>query len=271
MPHAELRGKLSSSGSNAYDRSEDLLTSDVFGRLRYLDPDDGLLPVLERAVNFRSGTPLTLPPPVNSSQVYRFWPWIHESEPDVLIEWDAVDGTQVKVLVECKHLSGKSGSFSPDMDDQEAIVASADADQLRREYHDLRLLGGHGVLLYVTGHRVLPREDFQATVDALGARGESSAGFEAVAYWLGWPNIWAALRARPGLPFKRLVLEDVVALLAHKGYRWFQGITPPRFPVPDTEQPVWYRRDEYHWVSPYNTARPNPATLIFYIRGKSHA
>lgn len=39
VPHAELRGKISQSGSNAFDRMEDLLTSDVFGRLRYVPPD----------------------------------------------------------------------------------------------------------------------------------------------------------------------------------------------------------------------------------------
>ena len=37
---AEIRGKISSSGSNLSDRLEDKLTGDVFGALRYLEFDE---------------------------------------------------------------------------------------------------------------------------------------------------------------------------------------------------------------------------------------
>ena len=45
MVMAELCGKVSRSGANISDRSEDLLTSDTFGALRYLPPDEGLIPM----------------------------------------------------------------------------------------------------------------------------------------------------------------------------------------------------------------------------------
>lgn len=160
MPHAELHGKLSSSGANAHERSEDLLTSDVFGRLRYLEPGDGLLPVLARAESFAGGTPLKLPAPAGGAVTYEFWPRMDEAEPDVLLTWKTSDGNTINVVVECKHLSGKSGAFVPNAEDQAAEAASAGADQLRREFHGLQQLGGQGILLYITGHRTLPRGDF---------------------------------------------------------------------------------------------------------------
>src|SRR4051812_26314321 len=49
MIFAELHGKLGEDYSRAHERAEDLLTSTVFGLLRYLTPADGLLAVLGHA------------------------------------------------------------------------------------------------------------------------------------------------------------------------------------------------------------------------------
>ena len=47
---AEIKGKISSTGSNLSDRLEDLLTSDVFGPLRYIPFDEGLLPISSNGI-----------------------------------------------------------------------------------------------------------------------------------------------------------------------------------------------------------------------------
>jgi hypothetical protein len=65
MIFAELRSKLGVNYSRAHERAEDLLTSTVFGLLRYLTPADGLLAILRRARPARvdGGTVLIRPDP----------------------------------------------------------------------------------------------------------------------------------------------------------------------------------------------------------------
>ncbi len=48
MTQAVIRGKISSSGTNLSERLEDLLTSEVFSRLRYLKPGEAIIPILNR-------------------------------------------------------------------------------------------------------------------------------------------------------------------------------------------------------------------------------
>jgi hypothetical protein len=53
----EIHGKINSTGSNLSDRLEDLLTSDIFGPLRYLPAKEALIPIFncsKRFSNFES-------------------------------------------------------------------------------------------------------------------------------------------------------------------------------------------------------------------------
>ncbi|HUX02753.1 MAG TPA: hypothetical protein VMY35_17460, partial [Phycisphaerae bacterium] len=49
MIEADLRGKLGRDASLAHDRAEDLLTSTVFGVLRYIPERTGVFPALMRS------------------------------------------------------------------------------------------------------------------------------------------------------------------------------------------------------------------------------
>jgi len=51
---AEIKGKISQTGSNLSDRLEDKLTGDFFGTIRYLPFEIGLGPVLSK-VRFEGG------------------------------------------------------------------------------------------------------------------------------------------------------------------------------------------------------------------------
>ena len=91
MTIAEIRGKISRSGSNLSDRMEDLLTSDVFGPLRYLPFAEGLMSVLGKAKLYTIPTrPLTqkserIFPNCTDEPEVCFWLRMENSEPDVLI------------------------------------------------------------------------------------------------------------------------------------------------------------------------------------------
>jgi hypothetical protein len=228
MTIAELKGKISSSGSNITDRLEDLLTSDVFGPLRYLPAKDALIPVLKKACLF-SDTKKNLP--IEDSlkfQKMEFWPALGKSEPDVLIEFD-----NATVLIEAKYLSGKSGSYK-EYEDEETEYASANADQLAREFKDLLKLNKTSfsvyVIVYITGHRNLPFEDFANTQKALLKTDSKLANkFNKNAYWLSWFEIHSAIKIelerlfKEKEQFKCAILSDIEELLFKKGFRIFNG------------------------------------------------
>jgi len=71
MTIAEIHGKISESGTNLSERMEDLLTSDIFGCMRYLPPQKALIPFLLTVTSFH-GNILTIPSKV-IRVYYSFW------------------------------------------------------------------------------------------------------------------------------------------------------------------------------------------------------
>jgi hypothetical protein len=103
---AQLNGKL----TVEEERLEDLLTSNVFGSIKYLEPNEGLLPILQSAVDVKGQSLLN-----SSSRLfdvhYSFWPWLKENEckpcqPDVLIDFMLSDNGKKILLVESKASRG---------------------------------------------------------------------------------------------------------------------------------------------------------------------
>jgi len=72
MTIAEIHGKISDAGSNLSERMEDLLTSDIFGCMRYLPADKALLPLLNTARSFH-GKSFNIQDKVIKTH-YSFWP-----------------------------------------------------------------------------------------------------------------------------------------------------------------------------------------------------
>lgn len=61
MTIAELRGKVTGTGTNLSERMEDLLTSDTFGCMRYLSAEKALIPFLKTACSFHGKSFLMVP------------------------------------------------------------------------------------------------------------------------------------------------------------------------------------------------------------------
>ncbi|TET41771.1 MAG: hypothetical protein E3J66_04840, partial [Dehalococcoidia bacterium] len=59
MTLAEIHGKISETGTNLSERMEDLLTSDIFGCMRYLPTQKALIPFLQTACSLH-GNILTI-------------------------------------------------------------------------------------------------------------------------------------------------------------------------------------------------------------------
>lgn len=222
MTIAEIHGKISSHGGNLSDRLEDLLTSDVFGPLRYLPFAEGLQPVLSEARLYSSpDQKLAISDPAKSIKVY-FWPRLENSEPDVLVEC----GGHL-LLIEAKYLSGKSGSY--DNEDEE----TAKSDQLRREFVDLMQRKNDFSklsLVYLTADRTMPAEGIKASQRAVQSfRKEDEAIYEQNTYWLSWYDVRQVIQKLAKEQKskknheKNLILQDIESLLHRKGLRGFEG------------------------------------------------
>lgn len=213
MLMAWLSGKLSREQENM----EDLLTSTVFGLLKYCSEDLVLLPFLRLARTSEGVNPLADLCASTTAQ-YEFWPqWQEPScefcEPDVVLRLESPDGRRRLVAVEVKFRADKSA----DADASEVPPT----DQLAKEWDNLvsraRAEDSEPVLLYLTA-------DFGCPVEAIeDSRAEyrSKRGVDPVIAWLSWSQLHRVVTDR-GEP----VLRDLGELLTKLGLEGFQGIAP---------------------------------------------
>src|SRR3989304_1732492 len=108
MLAAQLRGKL----TRKEEDLEDLLTSNVFGSIKYVPHENGLIPLLAAAEDSNGFNPLRSLPKISAVD-YEFWPYLEDGngnarEPDVLIRITYETKRQIIILVEAKYKSGKS-------------------------------------------------------------------------------------------------------------------------------------------------------------------
>jgi hypothetical protein len=239
MCQADIRGKISTKGSNLSDSLEDLLTSNVFGPLRYIPPSEGLIPILKRSRLF-SARDERLPLDLQSEvKEISFWPRLDNCEPDVCIKLN-----DALVLIEAKYLSGKSGVGAGEDQDSET-VASAPRDQLAKEFLDLMNIPGnfqHRILIYVTAHNTLPEKDMWAGLHDISDR--AKVQYKSSCYWLSWSDIHAEVRSlikRQTDSYRRCVLEDIRSLLFKKGFRQFEGFsTGDLVQISLPQRPIFY-------------------------------
>lgn len=226
MLQALLLGKLSREQENM----EDILTSNVFGLLKYVRPEEGILNYLSLAEDEDGKRPLqslsSLSEDTLASIEYEFWPWWEETncngcEPDVVIKLELPDQQNLLVLVEAKYLSGKS-SEADEVDD-------TPTDQLAREWDNLRVKADESderpVLIYLTAHYAYPyREIYDAISEFLEKR---PGGARPVIYWLSWRHLCTVCDSSP-LP----VLDDIKLLLERLDLQFFDGIALDYVKIP---------------------------------------
>jgi hypothetical protein len=235
MIFAELPSKLGGDYSRAHERAEDLLTSTVFGLLRYLPAADGFLPLLHRArvvtLTPQGSTAQPEPSWLGSGPVREvkvdFWPyWPGFGQPDVLLIFlDPSGKAAAVVVVEAKLDSPKSGRAAED-DEELASEDTPDPDQLVRYWQGVRERWGAEAgsqlgVVYLTKHSVPPLDELEASL-------RRAPGMRLA--WLSWCDNWAVAE---GLSALYLPGADLARLLAHKGMKYFNGFRhspggPPR-------------------------------------------
>ncbi len=252
MTQATVKGKIRAAGVNLTERLEDLLTSEVFSRLRYLPFSVGLAPILARIENAGDGRYLnSLEVDMDKVALYHFWPRINSIEPDLFFKVPLKQDRHLAVIVECKHKSGKSPR-NDDEDDDSDEIDLAKRDQLVREYLIVETLKHNyhqSILLYITGHSSMPKDELKESAEIVDKLdGRTKAMFYEATYWIGWSDIWNVLRAQRHrlIKYPRLIMivDDLLTLLAYHGYRSFLQFPVPSFNVPSMDLPIWYRTQQ---------------------------
>ena len=286
MIFAELQGKLGQNHSRAHERAEDVLTSTVFGLLRYLKLTDWLMPLAgrirpiqeERGPNFPpDGTWLDVSGVARCDLVL----WQRRSphgEPDVLL-WlrDAQGALLHLVVIEVKLYSPKSGSasyVSVDADDEDSgeQLAGIDKDQLVRYWRFAceELARAHAAnkaekpnapppapsLVYLTAHATAPSKELLISLAAGGTAMRLG--------WLSWFDVWQVVHKAAKTPGS-LPAADLTALLEHKGFRQFMGFRNPTGQPSSENARFWRRRD---WFSSPQL-RPLGSARFWNVTGSS--
>ena len=231
MTIAEIRGKISDTGTNLSERMEDLLTSDIFGCLRYLRPDQALLPFLETANSYHDQK-WSLPGNIVKAH-FSFWPWVKLSgctpcEPDVVIGLETKDGCLHLLFIEAKYHSGILS------EEDEGPVPN---DQLARELDNLDAIScatlglsthleiASRSLVFVTQDMGIPRDLLAQSLAEYAQKRKKDGDI----FWTSWrllPSILQRSLVKENAFENRAVMEDMLALLLRKGLIMFEGVEP---------------------------------------------
>ena len=220
MIEALLHGKLSRKQENM----EDVLTSNVFGLLRYVSPELGLFKFLAEATTCEGDQPLQ--DLVSECVVrrdaikYEFWPFWSGGNGDVGCELDVAvfipcdDARPYLLGIEAKYRSGKSSEG-----DEEADCPT---DQLAREWHGLvqraRSCGARPVLVYLTADVNCPADQIASSIG--DCRRHAAGSTEPVIVWLTWRRLPALFRQDPDRH-----LSDIARLAKSLNLVFFEGMT----------------------------------------------
>lgn len=215
---AEIKGKISSNGSNLTERLEDNLTGNVFGLLRYIPFSLALRPILEKAI---------IPKAVRYNiddikdefwaDKVSFWPYDREGEIDALMEFK-----DVVIGIEIKYRSGLSSDDEIDniSEIKEHIEFNQSINQLARESRIVSRRGKNKKkLLLFIADRYTSREVYD---DVIG-RGIIEKGVDLG--YLSWQDILHQLKKlRLADPFHKVIIQDIIDLLTRKGFEDFTNM-----------------------------------------------
>jgi len=221
MLPAILHGKLSRDQENM----EDVLTSNVFGLLKYVPPGEGVLPLLACAETTDGEHPFKtlFESAENVSVSYCFWPfWSEEGcvncEPDVLLEITQPDSPKMLVCVEAKYRSGKSS--------EEDATLDKPNDQLAKEWDNLQSIARKEnaipYLLYATADMGCPS---QSILDSISDYQRHRTDVPKIS-WISWRGIPRLFNAS-----NNPILQDLVELCRRLNLIEFTGFTERDYPT----------------------------------------
>jgi len=264
MTIAELHGKLNPlRPQGVSERMEDLLTSDVFGTMKYAGWDNGFIDWIKKA----EPAPISpAAPPISSlfetsrvAQVYfKFWPILSNGrEPDLalLVMFEKQD--YLLIVVEAKYFSGTSDWDDEEWGEQHDLTGSQLADQVlglhkmsekelfqwfeieekvQKSLPNQELTKIH---LFITMNFVLPVLDYEKAIMKM------KEAWPVYSYWLSWNSLSEYIEKHldQRIIGQKELIKDLYLLLEKKGLAPFSGFSM---------SPVELRvEDASFWVESY--------------------
>jgi hypothetical protein len=220
--------------SLGYEYTEDILTSTVFGTLKYLKPDMILIPFIESAFLYNEKR-TTLWEKLNSEGIelrcyreveYVFWTWNQNyGEPDlILIFRDHVHGfDDLLLVVEAKFKSGKSGTEENDQLVRYFEAINNDIENFT-ESSVSSFKGRKGYVVYLTEAEAY--SDITATTKIIQSRYNE---IKENVFHLRWHQLYKTLeKMYPHYSsFEKIIVDDLMKYMEKLGLRDFSGISLP--------------------------------------------
>ena len=252
MTIAELHGKLSpDQPGGVHDRMEDLLTSDVFGTMKYAGWQYGFIHWLLKA----QPAPIQPALPLINAFIhinkithieYSFWPKLKNNrEPDLALLFCFDLYKPLLILIEAKYFSGTSDWEMSEQDNSSILTGNQLADQVLgiENMTDVEVLqwfqssmdiekldisdGLRKIHLFITTHTKIPSKDYNHSCKKI------SNQWPIHSYWLSWTLLADCLRdhiekAEGGVA---ALLFDLFSLLQRKRLIPFRGFGQEPFQI----------------------------------------
>lgn len=225
MTIAELYGKLSPERpSCAHERLEDLLTSDVFGTMKYAGWQYGFMNWLRSAVSpdGHSCAVDTLPTDSHIRHVhFVFWPTLRNGrEPDLLLGIETYTGELLQIMVEAKYYSGTSDIEMSVDEMKPELSGNQIADQVNcfpDLFPNLRNRISQSIHLFVTAHDMCPTRIYEVASHYILKK-------DILLFWLNWQSLCAFLEETLVEDHGRQeLINDLIELLKRKDLIPFNG------------------------------------------------
>lgn len=252
MTIAEIHGKLRvKSPGGVSERLEDLLTSDVFGTMKYVGYQTGFIDWLRSVTSPIDNTMAKDLLPVDSEihQVhFDFWPTLqNRRKPDLVIGFETKRNEIVMVMIEAKYRSGPS-DFEVD-EKRQTIDQSGNqiADQVNnfpvrfQKCKELPIV--KRVHLYITAHFTCPTNIYNEAITHIEAH-------DVVLFWLNWQSLIDYLQPHSITDRgKEEMIRDLVCLMRKKRLVLFRGFiqSPPSIIEDWAGQGFWSRKNMMWW------------------------
>ena len=230
MIQAVLNGK-----SKGYEYTEDILTSTVFGTLRYLRPDAVLIPFIESAFLYdEKRTPLWEKLNLEGIELrcyreveYVFWAWhSKKGEPDLILVFkNHIHGDEDFLLViEAKFKSGKSGT---EENDQLVRYYEAISDEHIDQFIEptvSEFKGKKGYIVYLTESKAY--SDIMASTKLLQSKNQD---ISRNLFHLRWHQLYKTIEKvySSYSTYEKSIVDDLMAYMDEVGLRDFAGISLP--------------------------------------------
>ena len=216
---AEIKGKLTQTGHNLNERSEDNLTGNFFGALRYIPFDLALRNILAAGVYpSKVGDIIGQISSDFWSDKIEFWPYDEEGEIDALLNFeDTIIG------IEVKYLSGLSSDDDVDTSantDKQSIEAKPSKNQLSKESRIVsrRGAGKTKILLFIANS-----DACRPVYENVTKRNIISK--DVLLGYISWQSILSEMEKLEHVdPYHQVIIKDLIGLLQKKGFGTFKDM-----------------------------------------------